>query len=62
MAGGSAFNIKAESLRLGDFSRDEVRDLLGQHTEETGQPFADGALEAIWTQTRGEPWLVNALA
>ena len=24
IAGGSAFNIKAESLRLGDFSRAEV--------------------------------------
>ena len=62
VTGGSAFNIKAESLRLGDFSQDEVGALLGQHTEETGQPFTDGALEAIWTQTQGQPWLVNALA
>ncbi len=62
IAGGSAFNIKAESLRLGDFSRNEVHALLRQHTEETGQPFADSALEAVWTQTRGQPWLVNALA
>ena len=62
IAGGSAFNIKTESLRLGDFSQDEVRTLLGQHTEEAGQPFTDGALEAIWTQTQGQPWLVNALA
>ena len=62
VAGGSAFNIKAESLRLGDFSERETRDLLGQHTEETGQPFTDDALDAIWTQTQGQPWLVNALA
>ena len=62
VTGGSAFNIKAESLRLGDFSPDEVRALLGQHTDETGQPFTDDALEAVWTQTRGQPWLVNALA
>ncbi len=62
IAGGSAFNIKAESLRLGDFSKDEAHDLLRQHTEETGQPFTDDALEAIWTQTQGQPWLVNALA
>jgi len=62
VAGGSAFNIKAESLRLGDFSPDEVRDLLGQHTAETGQPFTDGALGAVRTQTQGQPWLVNALA
>ena len=62
VSGGSAFNIKAESLRLGDFSRDDVRALLGQHVEETGQAFTDNALQAIWTQTQGQPWLVNALA
>ena len=62
ITGGSAFNVKAASLRLGDFSRDEVLALLGQHTEETGQRFADEALKAIWTQTQGQPWLVNALA
>ena len=62
VSGGSAFNVKAESLRLGDFTREEMAGLLGQHTAETGQAFADGALEAAWTQTRGQPWLVNALA
>ena len=62
VTGGSAFNIKAESLRLGDFSRDEACTLLGQHTDETGQPFTEDALDAIWTQTQGQPWLVNALA
>ncbi len=62
ITGGSAFNIKARSLRLGDFSRDEVIALLAQHTEETGQVFTPAALETIWTQTQGQPWLVNALA
>ena len=62
IAGGSAFNVKAESLRLGDFSRDEVLSLLGQHTAETGQVFTAGALETVWEQSRGQPWLVNALA
>ena len=62
VTGGSGFNIVAESLRLADFSQAEVRDLLGQHTEETGQPFNEAALDAIWTQTQGQPWLVNALA
>ena len=37
--GGSAFNIRSESLRLGDFSEEEMRALLGQHTAETGQVF-----------------------
>ncbi len=62
IAGGSAFNVKAESLRLGDFSRDEVLALLGQHTAEMGQAFTNEALELVWAQTLGQPWLVNALA
>ena len=62
IAGGSAFNVKARSLRLGDFSRNDVVALLAQHTGETGQAFEPEALETIWTQTRGQPWLVNALA
>ena len=62
ITGGSAFNIKARSLRLGDFCEEEVRTLLTQHTEETGQVFTEGALAAVWEQTRGQPWLANALA
>ncbi len=60
--GGSAFNIKAKSVRLGDFSEGEVRDLLGQHAEETGQAITPGAMAEVWDLTRGQPWLVNALA
>ena len=60
--GGSVFNIKAESLRLGDFTESEVRSLLGQHTEETGQCFEEAALKRVWHLTRGQPYLVNALA
>ncbi len=62
VTGGSAFNIKAESLRLGDFSEREVSALLGQHTADTGQAFTPEALATVWEQTRGQPWLVNALA
>ena len=62
ITGGSAFNVKAKSLRLGDFDEADVRALLGQHTEETGQAFTEGALAAAWDQSRGQPWLVNALA
>ena len=58
----SPFNIVAKSLRLGDFTQEETLTLLGQHTAETGQAFTDDAREAIWTQTLGQPWLVNALA
>lgn len=61
VTGGSAFNISAGSLRLGDFSEAEVHALLGQHTAETGQTFLPQALKRVWTQTCGQPWLVNAL-
>ena len=62
ITGGSAFNIKAASLRLGDFEETDVLELLGQHTAETGQRFAAAALAAVWEMTAGQPWLVNALA
>ena len=61
IAGGSPFNVAAKSLRMGDFTEAETRALIAQHTEETGQRFSPAAEEAVWTQTRGQPWLVNAL-
>ncbi len=60
--GGSAFNIKAESLVLPNFSLEQVRDLYLQHTKETGQKFTDEAIEYAFYLTQGQPWLVNALA
>jgi hypothetical protein len=61
ITGGSAFNIKAASIRLGNFSRDEVATLFAQHTADTGQVFADGVLDEVWADSQGQPWLVNAL-
>ena len=61
IAGGSPFNIAAKSLRMGDFTEAETRALMAQHTEETGQRFSAAAQEAVWMQTQGQPWLVNAL-
>ena len=59
--GGSAFNVKSKSLRLGDFTEAEVRALLAQHTAETEQTFNEDAYQMVWTRTAGQPWLVNAL-
>jgi len=61
ITGGRAFNIKAKSLRLGNFSRAEMEALYLQHTEETGQVFTSEALVQMWELTEGQPWLVNAL-
>jgi type II secretory pathway predicted ATPase ExeA len=58
----SPFNIKVESLTLPDFTAEEVAELYEQHTGETGQVFAAEATALAWELTRGQPWLVNALA
>ena len=62
VTGGSAFNIKAASLHLGNFSPEEVHRLYMQHTAETGQEFDEACFPMIWQATEGQPWLVNALA
>jgi hypothetical protein len=62
ITGGSAFNVKAESLRMGDFTQVEVERLYLQHTTATGQIFMPEALALAWELTQGQPWLVNALA
>ena len=62
ITGGSAFNVKAESLRMGDFSKADVEALYRQHTVETGQVFISEVLTKVWELTQGQPWLVNALA
>lgn len=61
ITGGSAFNIKAASLRLGNFSAEEVKTLFQQHTRATGQPFHKDIFPLLWDLTEGQPWLVNAL-
>jgi type II secretory pathway predicted ATPase ExeA len=58
----SPFNIKAESIKLPDFSQEDVRTLYLQHTQETGQQFTDEAIKYAYYLTQGQPWLVNALA
>jgi hypothetical protein len=62
ITGGSAFNIKAESLRMGNFSRQECQTLWQLHTTHTGQEFEESIYEKLWEDTAGQPWLVNALA
>jgi type II secretory pathway predicted ATPase ExeA len=57
----SPFNIKEDSIRLGNFSQEEVQKLFSQRTEETGQKITDDALEYVWEQSQGQPWIVNSL-
>ena len=62
LGSSSPFNVKLESLRIGNLSEAEVRLLFGEHTQETGQPFTEAALARAFELTSGQPWLVNALA
>ncbi|MFI7135064.1 AAA family ATPase [Nonomuraea sp. NPDC050153] len=58
----SPFNIITESVRLGDFTADEIAELYDQHTQATGQEFTKDAVDRVFELTQGQPWLVNAIA
>ena len=57
----SPFNIH-DDFALRNFTRVQVQELLGQYTDETGQPFAPEVIESIHKQTGGHPFLVNRFA
>ena len=57
----SPFNVKLESMRLGNLREDEIAALYAQHTADTGQPFTPEAIARASEVTGGQPWLVNAL-
>ena len=57
----SPFNIH-DDFALPNFTLAQVGELLGQYTDETGQPFAPEVIESIHTQTGGQPFLVNRFA
>ena len=57
----SPFNIQ-DDFNLLNFTFEQVRELLSQHTEETGQSFASEIIEMLHKQTGGQPFLVNRFA
>jgi hypothetical protein len=58
---GSPFNIKEDSAALSNFTKDDIARLFAQRTTETGQRIAAEALEYVYEQSRGQPWIVNSL-
>jgi hypothetical protein len=62
LGSSSPFNIVKKALTLHNFTREEIAGLYAQHTAETGQVFEDSAIDLVWEQTQGQPWLVNAIA
>ncbi|MCP4153992.1 MAG: hypothetical protein GY757_40065, partial [bacterium] len=60
VGGVSPFNI-ADQVDLPSFCLDNVRDLFAQYTEETNQRLSEDAINKIYEETAGQPWLVNRL-
>ena len=58
----SPFNVITKAMTLSLFTEPEVRALYAQHTAETGQVFEEEALRKAFDYSRGQPYLVNALA
>lgn len=56
------FNVSSTTLRLGNFSKEQVCQLLAQHTKHTGQVFRRETVELVTVWTGGQPWLVNKMA
>jgi hypothetical protein len=58
---GSPFNIKKDSILLKNFSEEDVTKLFARRTAETGQKITQEALDYVWEQSQGQPWIVNNL-
>jgi hypothetical protein len=58
---GSPFNIKENSASLSNFQKDDVVHLFAQRTAENGQQITKEALDYVFEQSGGQPWIVNSL-
>jgi hypothetical protein len=58
---GSPFNIKADSAFISNFQKDDVAALFAQRTAENGQQITQEALDYVYEQSKGQPWIVNNL-
>jgi len=58
---GSPFNIKSDSVFLSNFDKDDIAALFAQRTAETGQKITSEALDYVYEQSWGQPWIVNSL-
>ena len=62
LGSASPFNIVTETMTLKNFTKEEITMLYRQHTDATGQIFEQEAIDMVFEQTCGQPWLVNAIA
>jgi hypothetical protein len=62
LGSASPFNIVSKALTLRNFTQAEIARLYAQHTAQTGQAFPPEVVAEVYDATRGQPWLVNAIA
>jgi hypothetical protein len=58
---GSPINIKEDSSSLTNFNKEDIARLFAQRTAENGQQITQEALDYVYEQSRGQPWIVNSL-
>ena len=61
LGSASPFNIVAKTMTLQNFTKEEITSLYRQHTDASGQIFEQDAIDLVYEQTQGQPWLVNAI-
>jgi hypothetical protein len=57
---GARFCLKTDSASLSNFKKEDIAKLFSLRTEETGQQIAPEALEYVYEQSKGQPWIVNS--
>ncbi|MCL2295447.1 MAG: AAA-like domain-containing protein [Spirochaetes bacterium] len=62
LGSSSPFNIVTKSITLPAFAHTDIKNLYFMHAIDTKQIFKPEAIEYIFEQTCGQPWLVNAIA
>ena len=62
MGNSTPFDVIKKTLLVKTFTKAEINSLYKQHTDETGQIFDTEAIDYIYEQTQGQPWLVNTIA
>ena len=60
VSSASPFNV-VDALQIPYFTSAEVQDLIQQYVTESGQPFEEPVIKAIYDNTQGQPGLVCAL-
>jgi len=48
-------------VSLSNFSKEDAVHLFAQRTKETGQQITQEALDYVYDQSKGQPWIVNSL-